>query len=76
MEGGGSIDRDDVDPFIDIIVKYLMNFSNPQSGETFNPSMIPLCRLVGMKLVRTLQSNTMAIDNLKSQSKTHGYVEE
>lgn len=63
-------------PFIETIDKYLIKFGDDADGKRRQPPKIPLYCLLGMQMIRSLQVNMMAIDNLKAKFKMHSYVEE
>lgn len=52
--------------FTKIITKHLMSFKDV-GGKVQLPPSIPLCRLVGMQIVWSLQTSTLTSDNLKEK---------
>lgn len=64
------------DAFSKVLQRHLVCFGLNDRGEPIDPPRVPLCRMLHMDLVRSLQVTSGAIDNLVSKFKTNGYVED
>lgn len=53
---------------------HLIGFGHLENGDIREPPHIPLCWLLNMEVVRSLQVHSSAIENLQAKFKTNGYV--
>lgn len=64
------------DAFSKFLQRHLVSFGTNDREELVDPPRIPLCRMLNMELVRSLQVQSGAIDNLVANFKTNGYVKD
>lgn len=57
----------------EVIAKHVMSFGLDFRGVQKDPPRIPLCRLVHMEIVRTLQKESASIEKLKDSFRSSGY---
>jgi hypothetical protein len=77
MATSSSIDREKPDSTLDdVIDRHRLDFGkDKRTGRPLLPPFIPMCRLVPMELVRTLQRVSEAVEKLEETFTDDGYLE-